>query len=112
MYSCPGPNSGPSCRQVLQNSTAPFKRNEILEKSEVIQIPSLTPRQKPFFVFSCFELKPSSEPCIRIYFLYIFSIYLLYWIFVIDVNNRKISGACRSFLAMFRFSRYISVHLI
>ena len=42
MCSCQGLNSVPSCRQTLQNSTAPLKRNEILEKSEVIQIPSLT----------------------------------------------------------------------
>ena len=69
MCSYPGSNSGYSFQLTLQNSTAPLKRNEILEKSEVIQIPKKSHTTTgAIFVSSCLGLKPSSEPCIRIFF--------------------------------------------
>ena len=85
MCSCPGSNSGPSCRQTFQTSTAPLKRDEILEKSEVISDSKSYTTTGAIF-FSCFGLKPSSEPCMRghfhckidKYFLYCFSLDLVY----------------------------------
>ena len=58
MCSCFGSNPGSSCQMTLRRSTMPHKPNEIPEKSEVIQIPGLTPRQEPFLL--CFTLKLSS----------------------------------------------------
>ena len=57
MWPCLGWDSGSSCQKTLRKSTAPLKRNEISEKSGVIQKSGLTPRQKPFIVFFLFLLK-------------------------------------------------------
>ena len=47
MCSCLGSNPRSLCQKTLRKSIVLLKGNEVAEKSEVIQVSGLTPRQKP-----------------------------------------------------------------